>query len=230
MQLYREIVCIGRSVTGLPKPARRLRACSHTRGVLDDRFDEVLAAARSGDVEAFGELWQATQPMLLRYLRVRAGEHAEDVASQTWLRIIEGLDRFRGDETGFRRWAVTVARNTHVDLLRRLSRRPEHAVEDISAVTGQAPAPDAADVAESREATRSAIALLATLPPEQAEMVALRVIVGLDVAEVAQITGRSPGAVRVAVHRALRRLRQALDPEEAPVTDGSPLAFSRHDD
>ena len=178
--------------------------------MLDARFAAVLRGARDGDVQAFAELWRETQPMLLRYLRVTAGGDAEDVASQTWVRVIEGLASFSGEEPGFRRWVVTIARNVHVDALRRAGRRPEDLVADIGMLDEQPTSPDPAATAEGRMSTRAALALVATLPPDQAEMITLRVLVGLDVAEVAALVGRSPGAVRVAVHRGLRRLRAQL--------------------
>jgi RNA polymerase sigma-70 factor, ECF subfamily len=70
--------------------------------------------------------------------------------------------------------------------------------------------PDAADVAIEHLGTRSALALVAGLPALQAEVILLRVVAGLDTDTVAQVTGRSPGAVRVAAHRGLRRLAQIL--------------------
>ncbi len=198
--------------------------------MLGDRFAEVVHAARSGDVAAFGELWRATQPMLLRYLRVRAGDHAEDVASQTWIHVIEGLATFTGDEPGFRRWVVTIGRNTHIDLLRRLGRRPEYPVGDPSEVPDEPTGPDPASVAEARMSTAAALELVRRLPPEQAEMVTLRILVGMDVAEVAALVGRSPGAVRVAVHRGLKRLREQLLAEApGPVTVAPPETLSGRD-
>ena len=70
--------------------------------------------------------------------------------------------------------------------------------------------PDAADVAIEHLGTRSALALVAGLPALQAEVILLRVVAGLDTDTVAGLTGRSPGAVRVAAHRGLRRLAQIL--------------------
>lgn len=99
--------------------------------MLDDRFAEVLARARDGDAQAFGELWRDAHPMVLRYLRVMAGENAEDVASQTWVKVIESLRTFSGDEAGFRRWLATVARTTNLDQLRRSQRRPERLRADV---------------------------------------------------------------------------------------------------
>jgi RNA polymerase sigma-70 factor (ECF subfamily) len=69
--------------------------------------------------------------------------------------------------------------------------------------------------------TEAALALVATLPPDQAEAVMLRSVAGLSVATVAQIMNRPPGTVRVLAHRGLRRLEHVL---EAPVSDASPQA------
>lgn len=210
---------------------------------LGPRFGPVLAAAAAGDRAAFGELWRATQPMLLRYLRVVCGDAAEDVASDAWVKAIGALGGFRGDENGFRGWLVVIARNHARDLQRRDARRREtmvaEPVEDPRALT-----PDSADVAEENAGTARALRLVATLPPEQAELVVLRVVLALDVAEVARITGRSPGAVRVAVHRALKTLAGRLaaeggsgpgsgrDPEGGPgdVTRCGPGALGGRDD
>ena len=183
--------------------------------MLGERFGEVVDRAREGDHQAFAELWRDAHPMLLRYLRVTAREAAEDVASQTWLRVIERLASFRGEEPAFRRWVVTIARNTHIDGLRRAGRRPEELVADAGfergpSAEGFACEPDVADVVIERMSTEDALRLIATLPRDLAEIVTLRVVVGLEPADVATIVGRSPGAVRVAVHRGLRRLLTQL--------------------
>ena len=70
--------------------------------------------------------------------------------------------------------------------------------------------PDAAGQAIENLATEAALAAVAALPPQQAEVILLRVVAGLDTAAVARIVGRSPGAVRVAAHRGLRRLSQMI--------------------
>ena len=193
------------AVTGAVRSGERERVS------LGPRFGEVLAAAAAGDRAAFAELWQATQPMLLRYLRVVCGDAAEDVASDTWVRAIGALPGFRGDEHGFRGWLVVIARNHARDLQRRDARRREVAVPE-PVEDPRVSAADSADLALERGATERAVRLVATLPPDQAELVMLRVVLGLDVADVARITGRSPGAVRVAVHRALRTLASRLVP------------------
>lgn len=183
-------------------------------GRLGRRFPAVLTRAVAGDAAAFADLWRSAQPGLLRYLFVIGnGQDAEDVASETWVKVIRGLDTFTGDEQAFRGWLATVARNTLRDKVRQRGRHPERLaglVPDDGTSDDGSPTEDVALQAIS---TRAALALVVrTLPPAVAEMVVLRVVVGLDVAQVATLTGRSPGAVRVGVHRGLKSLAEALAP------------------
>jgi RNA polymerase sigma-70 factor (ECF subfamily) len=177
--------------------------------VIGEGFAEVLAAAQEGSEAAFSRLWRDGNPPLLRYARVIAAEGAEDVAAETWLQVVRGLAGFRGDEQAWRAWLFTTARRRAIDQARRRSRRPAGPLDEVPA--GLLPAtPDAADLAIERISTSSAIALLAGLPAIQAEVILLRVVAGLDTEAVAQLVGRSPGAVRVAAHRGLRRLAGTL--------------------
>jgi RNA polymerase sigma-70 factor, ECF subfamily len=175
-------------------------------------FDAILAAAAQGDERAFAILWRDLQPALLRYLRVVAPAVCEDLASETWLEIARGLGRFQGTEAGFRSWLFTVARHRMVDWRRRETRHPATPLppEDVPERPGPG---DAADTALEAISTRAALALIAELPPDQAEVVTLRVIAGLDVAQVAGIVGKRAGAVRVLAHRGLRRLAERLGTE-----------------
>ena len=167
-------------------------------------FDAALGKAQRGDDAAFARLWRAYQPMLIRYLRVVAGGSAEDVAAETWLDVVRGLRRFDGDEPGFRSWLFTIARRRNIDLQRSRRRRPSTTSDQ-----GMADLAGPDDVAEEvveRIATERAIRLIASLPPDQAEVVALRAIGGLEVGHVAAIVGKRRGAVRVLSHRGLHRL------------------------
>ncbi len=183
--------------------------------VIGPDFPDVLAAAQDGSEDAFTQLWLDGNAALLRYLRVIAAEAADDIAADTWVHVVRGIARFRGDEAGWRAWLFTTARRRMVDQGRRRARRPEAPIGDVP--DSELPATgDAADIALEHLSTRAAIALLADLPPLQAEVILLRVVAGLDTEAVAKLVGRSPGAVRVAAHRGLRRLAQILT--EAGVT------------
>jgi RNA polymerase sigma-70 factor (ECF subfamily) len=182
-------------------------AC-HSQGVIGADFPAVLAAAQQGDEDAFSVLWLDGNPALLRYLKVIAPEFAEDAAAETWVWVVRGLDRFRGGEGAWRAWLFTTARRRVVDERRRRSRRPESPAAEVW--EGRLQEADAADRALENLATREAIAAVASLPPLQAEVIMLRVVAGLDTDTVARLLGRSPGAVRVAAHRGLRRLAQMM--------------------
>ena len=172
-------------------------------------FPAVLAAAQRGDEQAFAVLWRELQPAVLRYLRVAAPEVAEDLAADTWVSLIRGLARFRGHEQGFRALVFTAARHRALDWRRQSSRRQAASVpvEDLY----DRPAPDdPAEAVLEAQSTRAALALIAELPRNQAEVVTLRMVAGLDVAQVASIVGKRPGAVRTLTHRGLRRLAQRL--------------------
>lgn len=168
----------------------------------------MLARAQEGDEAAFARLWRDLNPALLRYLGL-GGEAAEDVASDTWASVIKGLRRFTGDETAWRAWVFTTARRRAIDAGRRRARAAELELawrqSPVESVAG-----DAADAVVERLDTDAALRLVAQLSPLQAEVVVLRAVAGLPVEEVARIVGRSPGAVRIAAHRGLRRLEHVL--------------------
>ncbi len=172
-------------------------------GVLDD----ALSRASSGDETGFLQLWRSMQPRLLRFLRVLGCVDAEDVASETWLQVVRDLHRFSGNEEDFRRWLFTIGRHRAIDAARASRRRPAAAAPaGAEALTSIADTQQVEDQVLDGLSVSAAIGLLAGLSRDQAEAVALRVIAGLDTQAVAQVLGKSTGAVRVALHRGLRAL------------------------
>lgn len=171
-------------------------------------FAELLARAQAGDEEAFSRLWLDLNPRLVRYLSLEPGGIAEDLAAETWASVIKGLGRFRGDEIAWRAWVFATARRRALDAARRRSRRPREVLSDAPDQSGVVP--DPTDAVVEGLSPGSALALLSTLPPLQAEVLALRVLAGLPVEAVAAMVGKSPGAVRVSAHRGLRALAASL--------------------
>jgi RNA polymerase sigma-70 factor (ECF subfamily) len=176
----------------------------------DEDLAEAVKAAAGGDEAGFATVWRALQPAVLRYLRVVVGDAAEDVASETWLQAARDLHRFTGGPMAFRGWLFGIARHRALDQRRHTARRPEEPAGWFND-TARTPAPDAATEAMESSGTAWALRVIATLPPDQAEAVTLRVVVGLDVATTAQVVGKRPGSVRVSTMRGLRRL--AAHPE-----------------
>ena len=180
------------------------------RFVLGEGFPKVLAAAVDGDGAAFAILWRDSHPPLLRYLWVAAGDAAEDLASDVWLDVARRLARFKGGEPEFRGWLFTLARRKVIDRHRHETRHPESPTGDIGPF--ERPAPDDTFAAVIEDiSTAAALELIATLPRDQAEIIVLRVVVGMEATQVARIVGKSPGAVRVAAHRGLRTLSARLN-------------------
>lgn len=186
-----------------------------------------VAAARDGDDEAFRFVYRMVHPALLRYLRSLVDDDAEDVASETWLQIARDLSGFGGDGDAFRGWAATIGRNRALDHVRRQRRRPSVAVP-VEAFTERPNDHDTSREALGALASTRALTLIRSLPPDQAEAVLLRVVMGLDAKTAAQVLGKRAGAVRTACYRGLRRLAALLEeqmpdiaPDPAPV-DGAP--------
>ena len=173
--------------------------------VTASQFSDDLVQARSGDEAAFARIFDRTQPALFRYLRAMAPGVAEDIASETWLSIVRDLPSFHGEEKAFRGWVLAIARHRMVDASRVEARHPAVPMAEPP-LPAHAAEPDTGELVVERAQTRQALALIATLPPDQAEALLLRVVAGLDVAQVAQIMGRSSGAVRVLTHRGLKTL------------------------
>jgi RNA polymerase sigma-70 factor (ECF subfamily) len=178
-----------------------------------------VGRAQQGDAEAFRLLYRDIQPRLLRYLHATAGQDAEDIASETWLQVTRDLPGFSGSYDGFRGWVATIARHRALDHLRKTTRRPALPVpaEDLAAWPAAA---DTAQTAIDAVATGHAVALIATLPPDQAEAVLLRAVLGLDAATAGHILGKRPGAIRTAAHRGLKTLHKKLDRAKEPPPAG----------
>jgi RNA polymerase sigma-70 factor (ECF subfamily) len=154
-------------------------------------------------------LYRDLHPPILRYLRAFEAAEAEDLASEVWLDVITSLDRFRGDERGFRAWAFTIARSRLADLRRRRSRRATSPASPEE-LDRHARSRDVEEEALAELGTEEALRRIAELSRDQAEVVLLRVLGGLGVREVGAIMRKRPGTVRVLQHRALRRLAEQV--------------------
>lgn len=170
---------------------------------------DALRGSKAGDEAAIATLFQALHPQLLRYVRHQAPDVHEDLAAETWLAAARLLPAFEGSAADFRALLFSIARRRVVDHYRARARRP------VTVRLDGVPQPEAADPAETVVAAlsseESVDALLRGLPPDQAEVLLMRVVGDLSAEQVATATQRTPGAVRVLQHRALRRLARAYE-------------------
>lgn len=170
--------------------------------------DDVVAAAKRGDSDAWRELYRAHASRLLLWLRGRpSGEESpEDIASGAWLVAAEKIAGFHGDADEFAGWLFGIARNLSLNAHRRATRRDQVVLDSGAPVAD--PGPEA-----GASASDWARRLLATLPERERDVVTCREVLDMDVATTATALDISPVAVRVAHHRALRRLRNQAQPD-----------------
>ena len=176
--------------------------------------DDLVAAAMTGDREAVGRVLAIIRPLVVRYCRARLGApdrssaSADDVAQEVCLAVLTALPGYRVQGKPFLAFVYGIAAHKVIDAHRASSRNRSEPVADV---------PDAVEVADSPEqrALRVELSgemgrLLDQLPDKQREILVLRVVVGLSAEETAEAVGSTPGAVRVAQHRALARLRKSM--------------------
>lgn len=171
--------------------------------------DLTVLAAR-GQPDAIESLLEQIRPMVLRYCRARLGQKsgqydiADDVAQEVCIAVLSALPRYRDMGRPFASFVFGIASHKVADAKRNAARLavPTEALPDGP---DSRPGPEETVVADL-DAQR-ARALLARLPVHQRELIVLRVLTGLSAEETGSALGMSPGAVRVAQHRALARLR-----------------------
>ena len=172
--------------------------------------DELVERAIAGDVDAFASLFEITLPSVYRYLYGRSGDAtlAEDLAQDAYMRAMRAIQTsFKGASTEFVAWMIRIARNRFLDHVKSGRVRWE-VVVDETPVTFAVGNPET----EALEAVagghlRNA---LTRLTAEQQEIVLLRFFEGLQIAEVAAVTGRTEGAVKALQFRALRALERVI--------------------
>lgn len=184
--------------------------------MLGEVFDDVLRAAQTGSAWAFEALWGDLGPLVTGYLRVNGADDPEDLASETFIGVFTGIERFEGTESSFRSWVLTIAHRRLLDERRKRSRRPPTSPLPPSShqsVVGG----DAEDEALDALAGHDVAAMLEGLTPEQREVLTLRILADLTVEQVAQVMGKRAGAVKALQRRGLRQLRESFSDEGVPL-------------
>jgi RNA polymerase sigma-70 factor (ECF subfamily) len=169
---------------------------------------DLVARARKGEAGAFGELYRRYFDPIFRYLRLRTQREvdAEDLAATVFLRAYQSLGRYRERGWPFSAFLYQVARNALADHYR--TKRPEADLEQAEDV-GTAPR-GLDEELEMAEQVRLVQSLMAGLPTDYQEVIRLRILLGLSTEASAHWMGRSEGAVRVLLYRALSALRTKM--------------------
>jgi RNA polymerase sigma-70 factor (ECF subfamily) len=173
-----------------------------------DLTDDVVTAAQAGDGAAFRVVYNTLSPALVGYLRGKGITDPEGTANEVFLTLVRQLHAVRDGAVGLRRLLFTIAHARVVDELRQRSRRPSTLSFELELDTRSVPS--AEDVVTLQMPDDQLVAALRALPDDQREAVLLRVVADLSIEEVAQIMGRSQGAVKQLQRRGLLELRSQL--------------------
>ncbi|HYY44041.1 MAG TPA: RNA polymerase sigma factor [Actinomycetota bacterium] len=170
--------------------------------------DHMLAEQAGEDFAAFAELYRRYLCRIYRFVRAQTSDDAtaEDLTAQVFFKALSSAGTFRG-EGSYRSWLFSIARNTLATW-----RTADGRQVAVEAVPDQHdPSPTPAVVAIAQEERGLVWRAVATLPPAQREVIALRYIDDLSTEEIARITNRTRGAVRILLHRARNKLRHLFE-------------------
>jgi RNA polymerase sigma-70 factor, ECF subfamily len=183
----------------------------------EERLDAIVADAVAGDRDALREVLQTIRPIVVRYCRARVGTlersglSADDVAQEVCLATVMALPRYRDRGRPFLAFVYGIAAHKVADAYRAAGRDLSYATESVPERLSTEAGPEQA--ALDADSVGRMGALLGALPDKQREIVILRVVVGLSAEETAEAVGSTAGAVRVAQHRALARLKSMIGAE-----------------
>ena len=162
----------------------------------------------------FSELYRAHLRDVYSYAYYRIGNHhdAEDLTEQTFLQAYRHFERALAESNGrpLRPWLIRIAHNLAANYYRDRSRRPQTPLDDAAVLS----APHATEeVVERREEVQEVLKGVSNLPGDRREALIMRFALGMDNREIARALGRSEGATKVLLHRAIRQLEQGLRQE-----------------
>lgn len=182
----------------------------------EDELARLVPLAVAGDSRALQNVVRIIHPLVLRYARARISggrtPTAEDVAQEICLAVCTSIHKYQDMGRPFMSFVYGIAFNKVADAHRALFRDKLNPTEDVpdSAAPGGTPE----DFALEMDGSNQIRALLDLLGDKARDIIILRVFVGLSAEETAEAVGSTPGAVRVAQHRAIAKLRKAMEEQD----------------
>lgn len=189
-----------------------------------EAIDHLLDRACQGESEALSLLYRHFLPGIFGYIAARVPQRvlAEDLTSEVFLKMVEGISQFRArDEASFTAWLLQIARMTVAGYYRKQENRPvllplePAGGEEELAVSTNHPESNPARYAEARDDWRQTVQAINALTEDQRQVLVGRLILGYDIATVARIVGKKPNAIKALQFRALNSLQRLLKQQES---------------
>lgn len=181
---------------------------------MHEKSDAALIARAQEDPEAFGLLYERYVSSIYNYIYYRTGNHhdAEDLTARTFYRALKHISRYVDRGAPFSAWLYRIAHNVVANWHRDRSRRQIIALDEraMGTLKGEGPAA----LAEEREEQDLLLQAVRRLPPERQQLLILKFVEQMSNAEIAQVMGRTEGAIKSLYHRTLVALREDLASEE----------------
>jgi len=175
---------------------------------------ELAPAAKAELDRAFEDFYRSHLRDVYSYSYYRVGNHhdAEDLTEQAFLQAYRHFDRARRESDGrpLRPWVIRIAHNLAANYYRDRSRRPQTPLDSTEPIATQH---DTVSIAEGREELRRVMANLEHLSDDRREALIMRFALGMDNREIARALGRSDGATKVLIHRAIKQLQEEMSDE-----------------
>jgi RNA polymerase sigma-70 factor (ECF subfamily) len=175
----------------------------------DSEIQELVERMKSGDREAFGEVYELLAPKVYGYLYHRVNSKvqlAEDLTEEVFVKVLEKLDRYEDRGLPFVAWVYRIAHNHLVDHFRRPTNQPTVSIDDCNGLAEQE-----TDLSINRALTHDQVSrALDLLTEDQRRVVVLRFLQGMNILETARAVGKSEDAVKKLQARGLLALRRAL--------------------
>lgn len=174
--------------------------------------DLLVQKAKAGDAEAFGRLYDMHVDRVYRhiYYRVSSVADTEDLTQQVFLKAWQAMTRYKKTASPFIAWLMTISHNLVVDFYRAKKNR----IPLNDGVVAEDPKSSPEVMAQARFDQEKLRMAISQLHGDQQRVVLMRFIEGFSFAETADSIGKSEGATRVILHRALKKLRHILQAEE----------------
>jgi RNA polymerase sigma-70 factor (ECF subfamily) len=173
--------------------------------------DDIVRRAQAGDQSAFAELYERHYDQIFRYVSFKCGNQleAEDLTGEVFLRMLESIDKFRFQGFPFTSWLYRIAHNLVVDNFRRKGRKPTVPLDKVLHFSGGADG-EMEIQAQISWSMREVVEAMTNLTDLQREVITLRFVAGLSIAETADAVGRRDNAVKALQHAGIRKLRNVM--------------------
>ena len=166
----------------------------------------LVRRAQKCDQEAFAQLYERHFDKIYRYTALKIGNYAdaEDMTQQVFIKSLQSISSYKWRDIPFSAWLFRIAHNQVVDYLRKKSRQPTASLDNVLAISDSNPQ----QTTEDRLSTEQLMSATRKLTPAQQEVISLRFAGELPIAQVAEIMGKSPGAIKALQHSAIVALRK----------------------